>query len=311
MRGGSAVLPKYRERHPSRNVWDSKRSSSPSGTNILGGGEHGSLKLGLPHISAHRYYSTTLSSGNGTRKERKGRAHSPIVAKISPELSNDKLLLESSMKRREIPKSPTTSPNASGGTVNNGLPGVAFDSLRNLEKLGGKYRKLIHIIADVDMLIYAYELIKSKPGNMTTAVDKETLDGINKEWFQKASQALITGEYEFGKKNRPRNSLTISNPRDKIIQKACEIVLSYIYENKLHKFSDMSHGFRPNRGCHTALEQIKLKWKAIPWYIEFDLKKAFDTINRKKLINILEEEIADQALMALINKMLNSAPFWI
>jgi len=40
--------------------------------------------------------------------------------------------------------------------------------------------------------------------------------------------------------------------------------------------------------------------------VEFDLKKAFDTINRNKLINILSEDIADQGLMILINKMFNA-----
>lgn len=40
--------------------------------------------------------------------------------------------------------------------------------------------------------------------------------------------------------------------------------------------------------------------------MEFDLKKAFDTINRKKLINILEEDIADRALTSMLDKMFNS-----
>ena len=66
---------------------------------------------------------------------------------------------------------------------------------------------------------------------------------------------------EHGKSTR---SLRVGNPRDKIVQKAIEVVLNYIYEEKLHKFSDRIHGLRPNRGCHTALEQIKFKWKAIP-----------------------------------------------
>jgi len=82
------------------------------------------------------------------------------------------------VKEKDIPKSPTTSPNALGGTAESGLPGV-FDSLRNLKKTDGKFRKLINIIADVDMLTYAYECIKSNPGNMTAGANKETLDGIN------------------------------------------------------------------------------------------------------------------------------------
>lgn len=168
------------------------------------------------------------------------------------------------MKERDDLISSKASPKAMDPTVQNGSPGV-FNSLGNLEKVNGKFRKIIHIIANVDMLKYAYNQIKSKPGNLTPGTDKETLDGISEEWFHKASRALLTGEYIFRTSRRieipkPKGGtrpLTIGNPRDKIIQKAVEIVLNYIYENKLRKFSDKSHGFRPNRSCHTALEQIK------------------------------------------------------
>jgi retron-type reverse transcriptase len=51
--------------------------------------------------------------------------------------------------------------------------------------------------------------------------------------------------------------LTITNGRDRIIQKAMAILLEMIYENNGY-FHDESHGFRPNKGCHTALRQIKL-----------------------------------------------------
>ena len=101
---------------------------------------------------------------------------------------------------------------------------------------------------------------------MTPGADEETLDGISRDWFRKASLALRSGNYTFGRSRRveiakPKGGtrpLTISNPRDKIVQKACEIVLNHIFELKIKKFSDSSHGFRPNRGCHTALKQIKL-----------------------------------------------------
>jgi retron-type reverse transcriptase len=33
-------------------------------------------------------------------------------------------------------------------------------------------------------------------------------------------------------------------------------------------FSDHSHGFRPGRGCHTALSEIVQTWKGVHWYIE-------------------------------------------
>lgn len=170
------------------------------------------------------------------------------------------------MKEEVTSISPTASPNALDLTADSGGPGV-FDSLRNLEKVNGKFRNIMKIISDVDTLILAYEQIKSKPGNLTRAISQETLDKIDRIWFEKTSLALKTGNYVFSDSRRkeipkPKGGtrpLTISNPRDKIIQKACEIVLNYIYEEKLKRFTDKSHGFRPNKGCHTALEQIKFK----------------------------------------------------
>jgi RNA-directed DNA polymerase len=57
--------------------------------------------------------------------------------------------------------------------------------------------------------------------------------------------------------------LTITNSRDKIIQKAVSILLELIYE-KSGIFLEVSHGFRPGKSCHTALKQIKYGWSAIP-----------------------------------------------
>lgn len=101
------------------------------------------------------------------------------------------------MNKGEVSISPTASPNAWDSTSEkDGRPGV-FNSLRDLEKSSGKFRKLIHIIADVDILKYPSELIKSKKGNLTPSADKETLDGIKSEWFTETSRALLTGEYIF------------------------------------------------------------------------------------------------------------------
>ena len=315
-----AVRPSYLDTEIeslSRNVNIPKSSPCSLGKNIHGDGKHSLLKLELSLLPAYRYYSTTLSSGNGTRKKRKRPAISPIDGHVCLEPRTEILSQEDGMKRRDVLISSTTSPNATDlaaiSNTNNGRPGV-FDSLRNLEKENGKFRKIIRIIADVDMLKYAYELLKSKPGNATTAADCETLNGINEKWFIKTSNTLLSGEYRFKparlvdipKANGEKRPIVNGNPRDKIVQKACEIVLNYIYEVKLKKFSDNAHGFRSNYGCHTALKQIKYNWKAIPWYLEFDIKKAFNSINRKRLISIIEEEIGDRALTTLIDKMFNA-----
>jgi retron-type reverse transcriptase len=42
------------------------------------------------------------------------------------------------------------------------------------------------------------------------------------------------------------------------------------------QFSDHSHGFRPKRGCHTALRDVTQKGKGTKWFIEGDLCACFD-----------------------------------
>ncbi len=52
--------------------------------------------------------------------------------------------------------------------------------------------------------------------------------------------------------------LTITNGGDRIIQKAMAILLEIIYEKNGY-FHEESHGFRPNKSCHSALFQIKTR----------------------------------------------------
>ena len=70
-------------------------------------------------------------------------------------------------------------------------------------------------------------------------------------------------------------------------------------------FSDLSHGFRPNRGCHTALQEVK-RWKGTVWFIEGDIKGCFDNIDHDVLLSILAENVRDLRLQKLIGQMLKA-----
>jgi retron-type reverse transcriptase len=104
--------------------------------------------------------------------------------------------------------------------------------------------------------------MKSKPGNMTRGTDSETLDGISNSYFDKLVEELKSEKFQcrptrrtfIHKSNGKLRPLGISSPRDKIIQESMRIVLYTIFEPK---FSKHSHGFRPGRGCHTALAEIR------------------------------------------------------
>ena len=71
------------------------------------------------------------------------------------------------------------------------------------------------------------------------------------------------------------------------------------------EFPDTSH-FRPGRGCHSALRRIKEEWGTSRWFLEFDIRKCFHTIDRHRLISILKEEIDDPKFFRLTQKLFSA-----
>lgn len=161
------------------------------------------------------------------------------------------------------------------------------------------------MVCDIDFLGVAYEKLKSKPGQMTPGVNPETLDGMSHEVLQDIAQKLKTEEFQFqpGRRvNIPKKSggsrpLTVAPPRDKIVQEAMRMVLEAVFEPL---FSNHSHGFRPSRGCHTALKEVKAQFQPTAWVIEGDISKCFDSINHHKLMKIVEGKIKDRKMTILI-----------
>jgi hypothetical protein len=129
--------------------------------------------------------------------------------------------------------------------------------------------KVLDLLSDTDILIAAYSKLKSSPGNMTPGMDQETLDGIDRQWFEKLKKEIRTNSFQFrparrieipkpnGKGTRP---LGIASPRDKIVQGAMLLILEAIFEPS---FITHAHGFRPGKGCHTALKEIKGTFSSI------------------------------------------------
>lgn len=95
-------------------------------------------------------------------------------------------------------------------------------------------------------------------------------------------------------KTRP---LTIAPPRDKVVQEVMRMILEVIFEPT---FSINSHGFRPNRGCHTALRQVKTQFGAATNIIEGDISKCFDSFDHKVLIELIEKRVNDKRFIQLL-----------
>jgi len=96
------------------------------------------------------------------------------------------------------------------------------------------------------------------------------------------------------KKNGKLRPLGIPNFDDRIVQEVCEMVLEAIYEPIM---LESSHGFRPQRSCHTALTEVSRTFRGVNWFVEDDIKGCFDNIDHQTLISILRRRIDDGTRM--------------
>ena len=80
-------------------------------------------------------------------------------------------------------------------------------------------------------------------------------------------------------------------------------MLEAIYEPG---FSVHSHGFRPNRSCHTCLTEVKRTFTGVKWFVEGDIKGCFDNIDHHILISIVRRRITDESFIELLWKFLRA-----
>jgi group II intron reverse transcriptase/maturase len=102
-------------------------------------------------------------------------------------------------------------------------------------------------------------------------------------------------------KTRP---LGISAFEDKIVQEALREVLEAVYEQD---FLDCSYGFRPRRSAHDAIRALHRAQTQgeLNCVLEADIQSFFDSIDRKALLELLRERVADGSLWRLVSKCLH------
>jgi group II intron reverse transcriptase/maturase len=105
------------------------------------------------------------------------------------------------------------------------------------------------------------------------------------------------------KKDGKQRPLGMPVWKDKLLQEVIRRIMEAYYEPQ---FSDHSHGFRPNRGCHTALREIEDTWRGTIWFIEGDISKCFDTLDHKVMIEIIKEKIQDGRFIHLIEELIRA-----
>jgi len=157
-----------------------------------------------------------------------------------------------------------------------------------------------------DLYLAAYAKIYCNRGALTPGTDpNDTADGMSIADIHDIIDELRHERFRFSparrdyepKKNGGQRPLAKPNWTDKLVQEALRQLLDAYYEPR---FRASSHGFRPKRGCHTALERVSQQFQGTTWFIEGDIRGCFDNISHDILMDILSRDIQDGRLLNLI-----------
>ncbi len=184
-------------------------------------------------------------------------------------------------------------------------------SLPILSQSGKRINGLHRLMRSSYLYERAYVKVSRNKGALTPGVDGKTFDGMSLNTFAKLARQIAEGNYRFRpvrrvhipKAHGKKRPLGIPTASDRLVQEAVRIILEAIYEPV---FSNQSHGFRPGRSCHTALETIKKTWTGCKWLVEVDVHGFFDNIDHNVLLTILEKRIDDRKFIKLIKDMLKA-----
>ena len=170
--------------------------------------------------------------------------------------------------------------------------------------------RVYKLLFNRELYLIAYAKLYPNNGAMTKGVTEETIDGMSIQKIDRIIEQLRRETYYWRparreyipKKNGKHRPLGIPVWSDKLLQEVIRMILEAYYEPQ---FSEHSHGFRPKRGCHTALQEIQT-WKGTRWFIEGDISSYFDTIDHDVLITMLSRQIQDGRFIRLIKNMLEA-----
>jgi group II intron reverse transcriptase/maturase len=186
-----------------------------------------------------------------------------------------------------------------------------LELIRKRGKKGLPLERVYRQLFNKDLYLKAYGKIYRNKGAMTHGVTDETPDGRSLEKIDAIIEALRYERYQWlparrtyiPKKTGKMRPLGMPVWSDKLVQEVIRLILEAYYEPQ---FSNRSHGFRPKRGCHTALQEIYRTWLGTAWFIEGDIAQCFDKLNHELLLETLSEQIHDGRFIKLMRELLDA-----
>lgn len=157
----------------------------------------------------------------------------------------------------------------------------------------------------------ALSRVARNKGAQTPGVDGLIFKDFSAERMASLKARVFEGTYRpqpvsrvhIPKANGKTRPLGIPTVEDRLVQEVVRHILERIYEPV---FSEHSHGFRPGRSCHTALDYVQAVWTGTKWFVDVDVVGFFDNIDHDILLGLLRKKIDDEKFIDLIRRTLKA-----
>jgi retron-type reverse transcriptase len=179
-------------------------------------------------------------------------------------------------------------------------------------KKGLPLERVYRLLFNRDLYLMAYGKIYRNDGATTPGSTSETVDAMSLRKIESIIDVVRQERYRWTptrrvyiekKNSTKKRPLSMPTWSDKLLQEVIRLILESYYEPT---FSNASHGFRPQRGCHTALQEIDRTWRGVSWFVEGDIQACFDSLSHDILLTTLAEHIHDKRFIRLIRGLLRA-----
>ena len=189
---------------------------------------------------------------------------------------------------------------------------ATLEIIRKRGEKGLPLERVYRLLYNRDLFLLAYGKIYRNKGATTPGSTPETVDEMSLSKIDAIIEALRFERYHWTptrriyiekKHSTKKRPLSMPTWSDKLLQEVLRLILESYFEPT---FSEHSHGFRPDKGCHTALQEIDQTWLGSVWFIEGDIADCFGSLDHTILLNILAEHIHDERFLRLIRELLQA-----
>ena len=188
---------------------------------------------------------------------------------------------------------------------------TVLNVIRERGERGLPLENIYRLLYNRELYLRAYGRLYSNQGAMTKGTTAETVDGMSLVKIDRIIDELRYERFRWTpvrrvnlpKPNGGTRPLGIPTWTDKLLQEVIRMILEAYYEPQ---FSDHSHGFRPDRGCHTALSEVVTHWTGVRWFVEGDIKGCFDNIDHEVMLSVLGEKLHDNRFLRLLKYLLKA-----